>query len=663
MTITLVQSATFDAGGAFGTFTTGTKAYTSNVAAGNLLVCAASCGQNNTGAQVNPSVSDTRGNTWATAVTKSNATGATNPGCEWIFYAKSGAAGANSVTLTFTGVTESFLSFNIYEFHDSGGAPNGWSVDATASALSASTVSATASQNPSAAIGVTSNWTQQPTGVGASWTIQLNPSNIFTASAYRILTATGSYAPGFTPNTTSSDATVAVANFYPTASASNPFTNHDWPNPLRTTWYRDWEQQPQISQTVVASIPNQDDWPLPKSITWYREWFQGLLPLRSVVQIPFNQDDWPLSKTYPYVDRFWSEGIQPSVPTSVFQDYSYPNPTPVVWYRSQESFNFNMLVNQPASFFNNYDQPNPKTLYWYRSWEFFQPQITLQPASYFNNYDLSVPKTISWYESWNQSLLTSTLTPSSQSPFSQTDWPLPKTISWYQSWFENLLQNTLKPTFQAPFYQTDWSLSRGNLRPDEFYNFSNIGFISQQPASFFNNYDFPNPQRVIWDIYWSQNQPFGTIQAPTNQSDWPNPFPIKWYEDWHQALAPYFPVSFPNNQTDWQNPKTWTPIDQWWFNNLINLLTATPASLPFNQSDWPLPRVIQPIDPTWLQALVLNLPEPPPPPPQSDLGGKTWTREQWTKQLEQYALTNRQRLISQAYSRIGKLGGRPSKHS
>jgi hypothetical protein len=222
VTISLAQAVTvFDAGGVGVNTLTGSKAYGSNVTANNLLVCAINAGQN-TAPQQDPVLTDTLGNSWLLAEAVHGQI-TSSPGCQWIFYVqKNKASGANTVTVTFgTGGEQTFLTFNLYEFADDGGSLGGWAVDQVANALSASTVSATAAKSPSAAVAATSNWSARPTGVGAGWTITSNTSGIFTATAHDILTGTGSFQPGFTPNVTSSDACVAVANFYvaPTSGA------------------------------------------------------------------------------------------------------------------------------------------------------------------------------------------------------------------------------------------------------------------------------------------------------------------------------------------------------------------------------------------------------------------------------------------------------------
>lgn len=224
MTITLAQAVKdFDAG-TIALYTSLAGAYGSNNTLGNLLVLALSAGQNTTGAQVDPvSVLDTAGNTWLKAFRQTNVTGTTNPGCEWIYYVPSCKAGANTVTVTFASSSQQFISFNIYEFHSS--VAGTWTIDQTGGATSASTISKTASQAPSAALGVTSNWTSQPTGVASGWSIASNPTGNFTASGYDILTTAVAFAPGFTPNVTSSDSAVAVTNFYiSSGGATTPST-------------------------------------------------------------------------------------------------------------------------------------------------------------------------------------------------------------------------------------------------------------------------------------------------------------------------------------------------------------------------------------------------------------------------------------------------------
>lgn len=218
--------------------------------------------------------------------------------------------------------------------------------------------------------------------------------------------------------------------------------------------------------------------------------------------------------------------------------------------------------------------------------------------------------------------------PGGPMPHNQYDWPNPYPVTWYRDWSRNLLQTTLAPAFVFPFNQYYWPLPVGNPRPDEFYSFSNLEVIANQPASYFHIYDFPNPQ------------------------------PVYWYRDWYQALALQLPVTMPFNQYDWPNPRTYAPIDQFWFNNLVEFLSQT-NPLPFNQYDWPLPKTPQPIDQFWFQSLVLNLPEPIPPPPTISAGRQITEEEvradlaTWWKKIIAHA----DGTISDSLSQYGRRGG------
>lgn len=398
-----------------------------------------------------------------------------------------------------------------------------------------------------------------------------------------------------------------------------------------------------------ASFHNNYDQPNPRGNPRPDEFysFSNLLQITQQPASLFNQYDWPNPRPYPPGQSYTFTNLTQITqqPASFLENYDWPNPPRVTWYKSTEFTNILELVQQPASYLRNYDFPNPQPVQWYKSWEFSNLRfISQQPASYFQNYDQPNPRTYPRLDQfWTQDLLQTTLAVVQATPFNQFDWPNPLRTNWYQDWNQNLglytlfqslaifmpfqgewalppspqtmgltwtqslLQSTLAPTVGNPFVQTDWPLPKGNPRPDEYYTFSNIQTVLQQPVSILNNFDWPNPPRITWYKDWEQGIPFGALQTPFNQTDWPN-------------------------------PRTWTPIQQAWYQNLIYILTqANPQ--PFVQSDWPLTKAPQPIDPTWLQALVLNLPEPPPPPPGPISGGRQvaeWEVEQYLVAANEY---------------------------
>lgn len=368
-------------------------------------------------------------------------------------------------------------------------------------------------------------------------------------------------------------------------------------------------------------------------------------------------------------------------PASFFHNYDFPNPYPVTWYKDYSFSNVQFISQQPASFFRNNDQPNPYPVTWYRSWE--QSLLTRPQTLPFNQKDWPNPYPVIWYRDWFNPAIKSVV----QNPFRQSDWPVPQAPQYWDRFYSQSPEpptptavisefgwqvvpgpifqvpswtfsgNALTAVTTTPFAQFYWPVPIGNPRPDVFYSFSNVEQISQQPASFFHNYDFPNPQPITWYEWWYNTLPFGTMQKPTAQYDWPNPQPTSWYEYWYQALAPYFPNIQPFNQTDWPNPRGPVPIDQFWFNNIVELLSqANP--LPFNQYDWPNPRTYPPIDQSFWQDII-NLFPPPPPPVQQTVGSRTWTKEEWTRQLEKYVQQRQPPVIpelSKHFTKLSKLG-------
>lgn len=397
--------------------------------------------------------------------------------------------------------------------------------------------------------------------------------------------------------------TVAAFKAAPTAAAG-PQLNYDFPNPIPVTWYQHW-QYSFMPPAGPSFLIRNSDWPNPPPISWYRDWYQDPLPLRAIVPIPFFNRDWPnfYYQYTPNIEATLETGnAQPPlliIPPPIII------PQPIVYnierllvnkylaYREYSYSSLKLLTNQPASVFNNYDYPNPPRPVWYQHWQSFFQDIQFQPASVFNNYD----------------------------------YPNPQPVYWYRDYSQNLQQTTLKPTFQSPFNQFYWPVPAGNPRPDEFYSFNNIEVISKQPASVFNNSDWPNPQPIKWYQNHTFFEPQITQQPASafNNYDWQLPYPVEWYESWLQALVTYAPIFTPFNQTDWPNPKGFPPIDQFWSNNLVELVSqANPV--PFSQSDWPNPRTNQPIDQSFWQSLALILP-PPPPPVEILSSGHQWTEQ------------------------------------
>lgn len=398
----------------------------------------------------------------------------------------------------------------------------------------------------------------------------------------------------------------AAADVAAAAVAGNPNNQYDWPNPQRTIWYRSWELAKMPPQP--AKINRLNDWPIPPRTYWYMH-EQNRLHIPNPALINRN-NDWPVpAYSIPvYWDKFCFNTTPQVQPSLINRQNDWPVPAyqlPRYW----DLFYFNRLsIPNPSLINRQNDWPNPQPVTWYRDWaqSLLQSTLSSQQAP-FSQTNWPNPVPITWYQSWTGAI---PLTPPPQ-VIVENLWDIPQPVKWYESWeFNGVL---LFSQQQTPFSQTDWPLPRGNPRPDEFYSFSNVQFISQQPASFFNNYDWQNPPRVVWDKYWAEGIPQGALQKPFNQNDWPLPYPISWYQWFYQNLVPYLPS----------------------------------AILPFNQYDWPLPKTSQPIDQTWLQALVLNLPEPPP--PIAPLGGGRWISPQ--------------EVISSIARKYGSIGGLASADS
>jgi hypothetical protein len=115
MTIALVQSRSGSANDSFGSNDHVNLAYSSNVAAGNLLVV---CGLLSNPKTMRGTVTDSQGNTWTAATTavESADTGATSI---QIYYAVAGSSAANTITYTATGHNSdsgSVYGVRIFEF-------------------------------------------------------------------------------------------------------------------------------------------------------------------------------------------------------------------------------------------------------------------------------------------------------------------------------------------------------------------------------------------------------------------------------------------------------------------------------------------------------------------------------------------------------------------
>src|SRR5260370_1158282 len=314
----------------------------------------------------------------------------------------------------------------------------------------------------------------------------------------------------------------------------------------------------------LVNLPNpkpslQNDWPLPNRGYVYFDWYKWietgntLLPFNP---IPHNQFDWPNPRAYPpggsYV--YFSEQL-----------VNQPNPKP-----SLQS-----------------DWPNPFRTIWYQAWSeagnvqlpFPTPFVPLDQTNIRANF---------WFIDLNEDLLTSTLFQSLaiQMPFAGI-WDLPQASQRLGlTWNQNLLETTLSVSTQLPFTQTFQSF----FFPTPFsYNQYSAGLTNlPQPTPFFQNVDFPLPviNKPI-DPTWLQNlsEFLQSETFPFVQTDWKNPYPIYWYRDYNQNLVIYIPTgALPFSQFDWPLTKSPKPIDQFFYQALVLNLPKPPTPPPIISS-------------------------------------------------------------------------------
>lgn len=300
------------------------------------------------------------------------------------------------------------------------------------------------------------------------------------------------------------------------------------------------------------------------------------------------------------------------------------------------------------------------------------------------NFDWPIPTRTNWYMHEQNRLHIPNPTLINR----LNNWPNPYPVTWYQSCTLSLAQ--LLPAPQIINRNNDWPNPRTYIPTpiDQFYEFGNVQFLVLQPASYFHNYDFPNPQPIQWYRSWeigrAQSLPapniinrlndwplpqpvtwyrdwfqnllsstLGVVQSPFRQNDWPNPKSVTWYKDWSQILVQFLPApQVINTNQDWPNPQPvyWyrdynqnvvitipaqAPFNQidwpnpqpltWFRDHNQNLVIYLPSSVPpFNQYDWPVPKTPQPIDQFWAQTLALTIP-PLPPPSVITSSGHQWT--------------------------------------
>ncbi len=542
------------------------------------------------------------------------------------------------------------------------------------------------------------------------------------------------------------------------ATAGSGFTNSLNPNPNSSA-----EGSEKQTQTSAGSI--QGTWVNNSGST--NSWIANVLALKpnsgaATAPVVSNISDLPpRGTTYSEWQKWTQNGLTtlpiPRVLTQTLRvQQSWSNPPRTYWYQSVEDRG-NVLLPRPTPFRPIDTYAFPPIYYNVNIWQETGNNslpIPLTPQGQPFGLDLSqnnIPN-LTWYQTWTWS--GNSLTAITQNPFIQSNWPLSSPVIWYQSWTQSFQQ-------VIPFKQTDWSLPKTYQPLLQTWSQSLNIFYQSETFPFVQN-DWPNPQRIVWDRFWSQGPAQPVVGVPFFQTEWPNPKFMYWYLDpniqnllgttltatvveaqfdWRNPpqlpgliytwiynptilMGPTAPPFF---QTDWPLPRTYQPIqqfwaeagnvqlpfptpffqnvdfptpvvskpiDQTWLQNLLsffqsntfpfsqtdwknpypvywfrdhnqNLVIYLPVGIkPFNQSDWPLPGTFKPIDQQWFQALVLNLPIPPAPPAIISSGRYITEAEvsaevaQWWKRQE---AASKPKLLT--FSDMGKMGGRPRKHS
>jgi len=242
-------------------------------------------------------------------------------------------------------------------------------------------------------------------------------------------------------------------------------------------------------------------------------------------------------------------------------------------------------MGTPKAPFQNYDWPNPPGITWYRNWQ-EAGNVQLPFPTPFRPFDWPNPKSLYWYRDWYQS----PAQPIPQTPFFQSDWPLPKILTWDRFWS----QSPYQPLPQTPFFQSDWPLPRTYSPIQQFW--AESGNVQLPfPTPFFQIVDAPlRPVAQPIDQTWIQNllETFLFVPFPFTQSDWPNPRAAQQpILIWTNSLPPGVVGvhGTPTSQHDWPLPKTNPPIDQFWFVSTSNLPIPSPPPPPqefFGSKTW-----------------------------------------------------------------------------
>src|SRR5713101_471765 len=173
---------------------------------------------------------------------------------------------------------------------------------------------------------------------------------------------------------------------------------------------------------------------------------------------------------YRVFDYTWIQSPIPGTFTVTLRDPLYSNPTPKL---------------------------DPRRLPEY-TWAFRNARalatIIVKPQN--RQPDWPNPPRTTWYQSWtfNGNLPKPT-------PFLPVDQPNPKSISWYRSQESSGL--SLTTVTVNPFVQRDWPLPTTLSRLSDYsYVFYSENLVNQPNSQPFNQTDYPNPLRINWYQDW-----------------------------------------------------------------------------------------------------------------------------------------------------------------
>jgi hypothetical protein len=158
-------------------------------------------------------------------------------------------------------------------------------------------------------------------------------------------------------------------------------------------------------------------------------------------------------------------------------------------------------------------------------------------------------------------------------------------------------QLTPAGTVQNPFNQTNWP----NPQPVTWYQSYTQYLPLEQPLYVYPKYqyDWPNPSPISWYQDWSHRLTPLQLLSPFRQTDYPNPLPVQWYRDWEWRQVDKLGLDvLPNRLTDFPNP---LPVS--WYQTWIQSVQPQPPGAPISPVQWPLP-----IQVGWYRDSQQNLP-------------------------------------------------------